>query len=574
MDPYQYYGFALDLVNGVRAFNKFELPSIFPFFIVPFLKIKATISFALIANIVFIALVASAVYFICDYFEIKKWVYLIIICFLCSPLIIGLSHSLYPELALSALVAWQYVFWFKSDHFNSRKMTIAFILLFCIGMMTKSTYPVFFIGPCLVEVLYLAKKKAVIALFKLAAIFILPITTVILIQKFVFPDSFEYYTSGFYTHLPIMSLIGPSKISVIDSLSYYFANVWKTMLFLLTPFLIFPLVTKFKYRKDLYLWTWFLISLMVLTIPQVKEPRHVAPALLPALLLIVLGISRIKQTALKICITSLLLLLSIIQFLLIIGHQLNVPYFIDRPSFYNEIVTLMVANENNKEIYSDSKGNFDLSHWKFTKNFVIAGYDPQMALSLTWNLSPGVVYDIDFTKDPHAKKSRYGFENFEDLYFIEAFNTYNRQCLYETTYESLDSAIIIENADFIIAGEKTSTSKLSGFYDRFDLLQQWKTDKGTVSLLQANNPVQNTYRTLYDRLYLSKGRMNPETFSAIYFDLLLNASLQHNSSQIIGLQKELQPHLQSMVKPKNIYWIRNRKELIDKMNLFLSHHQK
>lgn len=574
MDPYQYYGFALDFANGTRTFNKFELPSIFPFFIVPFLKISPTITFSLLGNTVFIALIAFAGYYLCVYFDIKKWVYAIIIPFMCSPLIIGLSHSLYPELALSALVAWQYVFWFKCDHFQNRNLIIAFVLLFCMGMMTKSTYPIFFIGPAIVEAAHFIKNKAILGLCTLVSIFLTPIAIVILIQKFVFPNSFEYYTSGFYTHLPIMPLIGPSKISVIDSITYYFTNIWKTMLLFVTPFLIIPLLSNGKSRKDFYLWAWFIVSLAVLSIPQVKEPRHVAPVILPALLLIVLGISRIKQVALKILITSLLLFLSIIQYVLITSHLLNIPYLIDRPSYQDELVKAMVDNDNNKDIYIDSKGNFDFSHWKFTRNFVITGYDPAMALSLTWNLGPGVVYDIDFMKDPQAKKSRYGFNNFEDLYFLEAFNTYNRQCLYKTTYESLDSATVIENADFLIAGEETSSSKLESFYNKFHMVHQWKTEKGTVSLLKANNPSLNTYRTIYGRAYLSNGKMNPETFSAIYFDLLMNVALRHDATAIVDLQKELQPHLNSMAKPKNIYWIRNRIELIDKMNLFLSRHQK
>jgi hypothetical protein len=573
MDPYQYYGFAFDFANGNRAFNQFELPSIFPFFIAPFLKISPTIPSALFVNIVFIAFVATAGYFLCDYFDIKKWLYVVIIPFMCSPLVIGLSHSLYPELSLSALVAWQYVFWFKCDHFKNRNMTIAFVLLFCIGMMTKSTYPAFFIGAGLLESVFFVKDKAILGLFKLASVFIIPIILVILIQKYLFPDSFEYYTSGFYTRLPIMPLIGPSKISTIDSCSYYFANVWKTMLLFVTPFLIFPLLSKVKNRNDIYLWVWFIVSLAVLSIPLVKEPRHIAPAILPAIFLIVLSISRIKRTGIKIFVTSSLLLLSLVQYILILGHQLNLPYLLDRPSYYNELVKSMVNCDTNKMIFIDPKGNFDFSHWKFTRNFVVTGYDPAMALSLTWNLSPGVVYDIDFMKDPHAKKSNFGYNNFEDLYFIEAFNTYNHQCLYKTNYESLDSATVIENADFLIAGEETSAMKLQSLNNRFHLIQQWKTRKGTVSLLKANIPSLQTYRTLYDRLYLSNGKMNPETYSAIYFDLLMNVALRHDSVAIFDLQKELQPLLNSMAKPKNIYWIRNRKELITKMNAFLAEHR-
>jgi hypothetical protein len=127
MDPYQYYAFARDFASGIRAWDQFELPSIFPFFVVPFLKVSPTIPSALCANVVFLAMLLSAGYFLCAEFDIGKWYYVMVISFLCSPLIIGLSHSLYPELALSALVAWQFVLWFRSDHFRNPWATIVFV---------------------------------------------------------------------------------------------------------------------------------------------------------------------------------------------------------------------------------------------------------------------------------------------------------------------------------------------------------------------------------------------------------------------------------------------------------------
>ena len=102
MDPYQYFEFARDVSSGVRAFNQFQLPSVFPFFIVPFLAIRPSISFALGANTLFMAALLFAGYRLCVHFNVRKWYYAVAVPFLCSPLIIGLSHSLYAELALSA----------------------------------------------------------------------------------------------------------------------------------------------------------------------------------------------------------------------------------------------------------------------------------------------------------------------------------------------------------------------------------------------------------------------------------------------------------------------------------------
>jgi len=569
MDPYQYYEFARDVASGTRSFNQFEVPSLFPFFVVPFLKIHPSITSALCANILFLTLTLVAGYFLCVHFNLRKWFSIVVISFLCSPLIIGLSHSLYAELALSAIVAWQFVLWFKSDHFRKPWPTALFALLFCIGIMTKPTYPVFFIGPFLLEAVFFVRKKDVRGIGRLFGIFIGTASIVVVIQKVVFPASFEYYATGFYTHLPIMPLIGPSKVSQFASISYYFATIGKTMLFLLTPALLLPLLPHLRKKGDLYLWMWFIISLVVLTIPQVKEPRHSAPALLPALLLITCGISRIKRPLPRRMSVALIIILSLLQYFLVTRHIRNVPYLIDRPSFQSEIIQKMASVDVNRHRYTDSQGAFDYSSWKFSKNFILTGYDPPMALALIWNLNPGVVYALDYMKDSAVKPSRYGYDHFEDLYFLESFNSYNRQCLWNSNYATLDYQTVVDNADYLIAGE-SSPEDLTHLYPRFHEVQQWKTTKGVVRVLQAVPPSTATYRTLYARKYLSEGKMDPPTFAAIYFDLLLNASLREDSAQIIALQKKLGPHMNHLSKPKNIYWVRNRSELINRMNRYLS----
>jgi hypothetical protein len=63
--------------------------------------------------------------------------------------------------------------------------------------------------------------------------------------------------------------------------------------------------------------------------------------------------------------------------------------------------------------------------------------------------------------------------------------------------------------------------------------------------------------------------MDPETFSAIYLDLIMNAALRRDSAQIVDLQKEIIPRLDHMVKPKNIYWVRDRARLQAQMDSYL-----
>ena len=53
MDPQQYYGFAVSLVEGTRPYNDFEVASIFPFFVYPAVAIENSVASALWTNFVF-----------------------------------------------------------------------------------------------------------------------------------------------------------------------------------------------------------------------------------------------------------------------------------------------------------------------------------------------------------------------------------------------------------------------------------------------------------------------------------------------------------------------------------------
>ena len=52
MDPQQYHGFAKDMIAGVRPVDDFEVPSIFPFFIAPFVAIDSGVGTSLWVNVI------------------------------------------------------------------------------------------------------------------------------------------------------------------------------------------------------------------------------------------------------------------------------------------------------------------------------------------------------------------------------------------------------------------------------------------------------------------------------------------------------------------------------------------
>ena len=66
MDPYQYYSFAQDVLEGHRSFSEFEVPSLFPLFVVPFLAVSGpSIPHAFWVHVAFTILLLIAVHLHC-----------------------------------------------------------------------------------------------------------------------------------------------------------------------------------------------------------------------------------------------------------------------------------------------------------------------------------------------------------------------------------------------------------------------------------------------------------------------------------------------------------------------------
>lgn len=65
MDPYQYFDFGLGVLEGSERFDQFEIPSIFPFFVIPFLAVEPSITAALWINVASVLLLSLAVHLLC-----------------------------------------------------------------------------------------------------------------------------------------------------------------------------------------------------------------------------------------------------------------------------------------------------------------------------------------------------------------------------------------------------------------------------------------------------------------------------------------------------------------------------
>ncbi|MBN1269914.1 MAG: hypothetical protein JXB04_10015 [Kiritimatiellae bacterium] len=562
MDPCQYFGFAVDVLTGARPFNQFELPSLFPFFVALPLGIQASIPAALFVNILFLVPFLFAVHWLCRRLAPGQPSPLAAACVLASPLLVGLSRSLYVEFSLSAMVALQFLLWLKSERFTRGPETAAFGALFCLGCMMKMTYPLYFAGPFLVEAVLLLRERGRAPLTRMILVFLLSGALAAATQFLVFRKSFVYYLRFGYTSLPIMRLIGPLGIVSPESIGYYFGQVWLTMLFLLAPLLLVPAWIAVKDRRFraerevLLVAAWFLAPLVLLIFQEVKEPRHVAPCVLPGVLLVFAGLARLPGRACARALAGAALVLAAGQYLLVTTHRAPTPYFLDRPSAIDEIVNGMIVNDPQQELYRDAGGNRDILRWKYTKNFALTGFDPNMALLMAWHLNPGVAYDLDLLEKPPRRRSRVAFDSFEDLYFINAFNLYNRRCLWNRLYDTLDRETVMAHADYIIA-RGPGSDELARLYPRFHQVLAVPAGGDTVRVLAAAAPSETSYRALYADAYLERGRPDDAEFAAIYEDLCMNAALRGDLDRLEALEAEFGSKRRPGIERKSIYYAAN-----------------
>ena len=174
MDPQQYFGFAVSLFEGTRPFNDFEVASIFPFFVFPAVAIENSVASALWTNFIFAVILVVGVHLLSMELALKTpspWIALTV---LCSPLLIGLSRSLYVEFSLSALVTLCFVFWLKMLRNERIFPWVIFGGLFYIGILTKMTFPLFFFLPSVLYGIGLLARGEVKVMVRLALVLIIP----------------------------------------------------------------------------------------------------------------------------------------------------------------------------------------------------------------------------------------------------------------------------------------------------------------------------------------------------------------------------------------------------------------
>ena len=537
MDPQQYFGFSQSLLEGTRPYNDFEVATIFPFFVLPAVAVHNSVAAALWTNLLFAAILLLAIHLLTRELKLQSPSPLIAMVVLCSPLLLGLSRSLYVEFSLAALVAVGFVLWLKMLRTGQPGYWWGFAALFYLGMMTKMTFPLFFLLPAILCGVGLLARGEVKKTGTLALVLVLPLLTAIGTFWIFFPRAFDkYYLNWANTAMPIVSLIGPSEPFSFDSFTYYFLEIARSLLLLLAPLLFLALfLPKWNIRSfrlsDLagsraLLWAW-LLSPMFCLIPQVvKEPRHLAPCVVPAVLLIFMAIEGVQRVSLRRAVVAITLLLAVGQYALVTSHALTVPYFLDRPLRIGELQRQLVQSDTNGQAYRFTPGPVIKDHWHFNQSILLAGFGPNEALALSWAAHPAVVIDLETLSDPRSVSEDACYREFNDLSILTVLNTYNRRCGWHEYHSPFSSERAVANADLLLLKNEAAVNwveRYPGYREQFVF------DFGgeEVLVLRNSRPERRSFRELYARQFLTRSPdLSEIEENTVAFDLRLCANLR------------------------------------------------
>lgn len=575
MDPHQYYDFAVDFVTGERAYDGFELPSIFPFCLYPLLKIDTGIQTALWINFAFACLMAFCVIGLCARLRIGAPPFIVLAAVLSSPLMIGLSRELYLEFSLSAVVALQFLIWFKTEGFTRAGYVLLFALLFGIGVMMKMTYPLFFIAPFCVHALLLLREGKLKGLALMAAAVAVPVAAALLVEYLFFPLSFRYYSTLGNTSFPIMMMIGPVEVASFESITYYFGQIGKTLLFLAAPLLLLPIWKALRRggtweggeaKTGWLLWAWFLGALILLIAQPVKEPRHVAPCVLPGVLLIFRGIGAVRPPSARLVLIGIVVLAALGNYFAVTLKMRHFPYFMDGPVAAERIEEEMLARDRSRTAALLRTEKTSPDHWKITRNIVIGGFEPDEALAIAWHFHPAVVYDLDLLEDDGVVDSSLAFEGYEDVYNMAVFNLYNRRCGWPVFYETIGEDAVVRNCDFAVLKNYTQKAVAERF-DTFELAARIQSGGDEILILDTGRSGRESYRVLFAEEIIKRNReLKPAELNAAYYEMFMTYVLEGRRVGVDSFLDRFPGGFRPDLRIKNIYYYSSYRDMHGPLN--------
>lgn len=567
MDPYQYYGFARELAAGRARLDGFELPSIFPLFVLPFVAVSPTIPAALWVNFLALGVLVLCLAGLSRELRLTTPLPLLLLLLVSSPLWTGLSRTLYVEPVLTAVVAVAFWAWLRLLQRPAPGRAGAFAACVALGVMTKTSFPIFLLPAVGAAVLERFASRRDREALLLGLGFAAPLLTVLAAEALWLPSSFGYWTSLGNTAIPVMARIGPTD--PLGSLGFYFAQIGRTLLLALTPWLIVAALAPGwgrRWKRSLSLsgpgatlWLWLLGPLALLTPLPVQEPRHVLPCLVPGVLLIVRGLERVSRPRLRAALTAAAAAAAVVQLAAVTHHWVQTPYFLDRPLRLDALARVLTRAEPGAGRAPPSRR---LLFWRYRHDGGLLGFGPDEALALSWWAFPGVVYDLETRGAANEPSSGEDRLPFEDPYLTAAFDTYNRRCGDSRSTAPLTRAEVLRNADFVLwrSDAPADQAPILPGRRRVATLERGA-DRVHVYVRVGSG---ESLRALAARHYLaSHPDLEPEEVHVLAFELGMARALDGDPEQLRALIEEF-PVLRAGGRPRrNIYWIAGYPELIE-----------
>jgi len=519
---------------GVRPATDFEIPSLFPFFLAPLVTLDSEVGTALWANVFAAGLLFVAVYFLVREIPVRTAPLLVWAIVLCSPLLVGLSRSLYLEFTLTAMVSLAFAIYLKIISSEDLRFKVGFAAVCYLGILTKMTFPLFFVLPAAVHVTALMLARRWRESLHLMAAFVLPALLAVATVWLFFPRAFAYYLNFGNTAIPIMYLVGPLGRWSVESFTYYLWILSTFMLGLSAPLLLLSFFLprwhwrEFQWSQMLTpratLWLW-LIGPLILLVPQlVKEPRHVAPCIVPAILLIVSAIESIDRRTLRLAMLALLAVVSVVQYISVTTGQSHTAYFLDRPLAVDGLQRKLAMPQINQPMYLTTPPSLIQDHWRFNQDIALVGFEANEALAVSWALWPAVVVDLHTYDLADNLQDAFSELDYQDLSIVSIFNTLNRRCGWEHYQFPLTKSEVVNNADLLFV--KSGSDQLADIVD-FKLIEQYSMGGAQVDVWKNLNDSRIPFRMLYGMRYLAAHpEMSEKEKNTVAFDLRLTAVLR------------------------------------------------
>lgn len=572
LDPVMYLNAAREIRFENWAPRSLVIPTVYPYSLVPLSRSPST---ALWANFAWVLVLAASLYSLCGTFKIKAPPALVLLVLLTSPVLLGLSRTLFSEPMLTAAVTLVISLLLGCKALTPGRWLLLGLAL-SLALVAKPTAILFLAGPAALKLTSLLRDRQTQQFKALVFSLALALIVAVTVQFTLLRSSLQYYVHSAWTNTGAMALIGPGDLSSFAALLYYPTELFRSGLgwvSLVVPLVLAaPLVHRQTSQPSTIscgtfhvftLLLWLLIPLVILTVVPMKEPRHFLPCVVPAVLLMFCGLSALPDRWRRLGLT-VTVLLAIAQYLLATNRLLPAPYFADRPLRFESLAAAILppspATASEPATFgSMTQREFDWQHWVYARNFALIGFAPQQASLLSWQFAPAIVYDLDHL--PRLDRdSLLAYDCFADLFSYTHFSLYNAALGCPRSYFTLSGEVILQNADFILV-LITPSAPVPPHLPDHTLRASVPTPLGLVHLFAATRPTV-PYRELYSRAYLdqvrSHGSYDPVELNTVVFEFLMQRMFLHRSIDLQDFTSWFPADYRPSIDRYDIHWVGGR----------------